>query len=136
MPTEEEEKRDRAASVNITSHNQMGGITAHTVNQAPEPELRPLEKNVTNNPDGTITTHILAEVVAPYPPSSLRVVAWASGIVALSVAPQRAGMHMAGHCGTRADHAFHTLMSPMGRYMISVQTKEPTNPRIEYQFDG
>jgi len=87
------------------------------------------------NPDGTYTTSALFEVVAPYTPGSLRVEAWAPGIISLEVAPQRTGVSMEGNGDIREDHASKTVMSPFGKYAIIVQTRTAVNIDIRYAFD-
>jgi hypothetical protein len=110
---------------NVTSHNQSGGITAHTVNQATEPELRfgPLANR--RNPDGTYTITCTMDVIAPYPPAELSLQVEAAGITSLDVRSEHAGLHMSGHSGLRDGWGFTSLISPSGRYTVTVVAAEP-----------
>ena len=92
---------------NIVTFGQSGG--QNVINQAPKPDLKQLHNSILQNPDGSQTISILAEVVAPYPPGSLFVQATAPDIIDFGVIPQRTGMSVTGHSGKREDHAFTTL---------------------------
>jgi hypothetical protein len=120
-----------SAGGNIT----IGHIGDTIVNQAPKPELKLGASKSQKNPDGTYTVSIEAEIVSPYPPSSLLLEAWGVGIVSFEAVPQRTGMQMTGHTGIRPDHAFTTLMQPFGKYLFIAQTKEPINIELRYDFD-
>jgi len=125
-------------SVSVSGSNNsvsIGHIGDVTINQAPQPELRISAAESSKNEDGTYTMSAEVEVVSPYPPGSLRLEAWAPGIVSLGAAPQRTGMSMTGHSGVRPDHAFTTLMQPFGKYVITVRTAAPTNVDLRYDFD-
>jgi hypothetical protein len=122
-----------SGSGNIVTFGQSGG--QNVINQAPKPELKQIHKDVRQNPDGSQTISILAEVVAPYPPGSLFIQATAPHIAALNVIAQRTGMSMTGHTGQREGSAFTTLMNPFGKYMIDVQTSKPEQVTIDYHFE-
>jgi hypothetical protein len=96
---------------NIVSHHQSGGITAHTVNQAPEPELRcgPLANR--RNPEGTYTVRCTLDVISPYPPAELSLQVEAVGLVSLDVTPDRAGPNMIGHSGVRGGWGFTSVIN-------------------------
>ena len=65
----ENEKRTVVVNQNVTSHNQTGGVTAHTyVNQAPPPDLKVVRDKETKNSDGTYTRVLRVEIIAPSPP--------------------------------------------------------------------
>jgi hypothetical protein len=119
------------------SNNQVtiGHIGDVTINQAPRPELKLSAAKVLKNEDGTYNVTSEAEIVSPYPPGSLRLEAWAPGIISLEAIPQRTGISMTGHSGVRPDFAFTTLMQPFGKYHIVVRVKEPTNIDLKYDFD-
>ena len=118
---------------NVTSHNQSGGITAYTVNQAPTPELRCGPPASRQNPDGTHTITCNLDVVAPYPPAELYLQVEAAGVVSLDVSPNRTGVFMTGHSGIRDGRAFTSLVNPSGRYSLRAVAAEPTI-RIGYRF--
>jgi hypothetical protein len=86
---------------NVVSHHQSGGITAHTVNQAPAPELCSSPLDVRRNQDGTHTITCRLEVAAPYPPAELSLQVEAQGITSPEVRPDRTGISMTGHAGIR-----------------------------------
>jgi len=118
---------------NVTSHNQSGGITAHTVNQAPKPELRcgPLANR--RNPDGTYTVTCTLDVISPYPPAKLSLQVEAAGIVSIDVRANRTGIQMLGHSGMRDGWGFTSVINPSGRYTLSVVAAEPRFG-IAYEF--
>jgi hypothetical protein len=122
-----------SGSGNIVTFNQTGG--QNVINQAPKPELKQLHNDVRQNPDGSQTASILAEVIAPYPPGSLFIKATSPYIAALNVIPQRAGASVTGHSGKREGYAFTTLMNPFGKYIIEIQTSKPESVALEYQFE-
>jgi hypothetical protein len=116
------------------SHNTVSNVHVGNVN-VPEARLQLEDGRGTANADGTYTTIIPAQIIAPYVPGSLRIEAWAEGIISMEVIAQRSGMQMGGHCGTRPDHAFYTVMNPFGQYHIQVQTREPVNLEIRHRFN-
>jgi hypothetical protein len=120
-----------SAGGNIT----IGHIGDTIINQAMQPELKLSATKSIRNADGTSTLTTEAEIISPFPPGSMRLEAWAPGILSLDAAPQRIGMSMTGHSGVRSDHAFTTLVQPFGKYLIVVRTKEPTNVDLRYDFD-
>ena len=117
-----------------TSTNQSGGITAHTVNQAPEPELRfgPLSNR--RNPDGTYTITCTMDVIAPYPPAELSLQVEAAGIASLHVNSERARLHRFGHSGLRDGWGFTSLVNPSERYIVTVIAAEPRFG-VAHRFD-
>jgi hypothetical protein len=118
---------------NVVSHHQSGGITAHTVNQAPAPELRSSPLDIRNNQDGTYTIMCKLDVVAPYPPAELSLQVEAHGIISLEVRPDRTGIFMTGHSGIRDGWAFTSLANPSGRYLLRAVAAEPAI-RIGHRF--
>ena len=132
----DENRRDPPVHIggggNIVTFGQSGG--ENVINQAPKPDLKQLNNSIRQNPDGSQTISILAEVVAPYPPGSLFIQATAPDILDFDVNPQRTGMSMTAHSGKKESHAFTTLMSPFGQYMINVRTTKPQSVVIEYEF--
>lgn len=119
---------------NVISVNQSGGIAAHTVNQAPPPQLRQLSTSLAENSDGTYTTSFMFEVVAPYPPGNLSLEVHAATIISLDMVPQRAGIHMSGHTGKRDGFAFTNLHSPFGKYLMTVRTGKQEQLVVNYSF--
>jgi hypothetical protein len=120
---------------NVTSHNQSGGITAHTVNQAPKPKIKQGQASQKRNPDGTYTVSCMFEVVSPYPPLSLKIIAAAPGIQSLEVSPHNfVGMYQTGHTGKRDGFCFTSLMHPSGKYTLSVVTAGKANVTLDYEF--
>jgi hypothetical protein len=122
-------------TVNINGSNNTVSIGHIGDVNVPGPKLEISAAQGKQNPDGTFVAAFDALVVAPYTPGSLRVEAWAEGVTALNVAPQRTGGSISGHSGVRSDHAFATVMSPFGHYKIFVTMKKPTNVDIKYGFD-
>jgi hypothetical protein len=120
-----------SAGGNVT----IGHIGDVTINQAPQPELKLGPQKAGKNADGTFALTVEAEVISPYPPGSMRLEAWAPGIMELQAVPQRSGMSMTGHSGVRPEYAFTTLMQPFGKYLIVVRTKEAANIDLKYDFD-
>lgn len=121
--------------VKITSINQSGGITAHTVNQAPEPKLLEIDSGSEEMSDGSEKVWVMVRVDAPYTPGQMLIKAFCPSIVSLSVKPQRTGMMMNGHSGTRDDHAFTTIINPFGDYKIEAIKKSPRDSiEIVYEF--
>ena len=123
----------RKGRTQLTSHNQSGGITAHTVNQAPEPELRCGQLVNQRNADGSYTVTCTLDVISPYPPAELRLQVEAAGLVSLDVNSHRTGTSMIGHSGMRDGWGFTSVISPSGRYTLSVIAAEPKFG-IAYKF--
>jgi hypothetical protein len=97
---------------NIVTFGQSGG--QNVINQAPKPDLKTLNNDIRQNPDGSQTISILTEVVAPYPSGSLLIKAAAPDILDFDVIPRHTGVSISGHSGQREGYAFTTLMSPFG----------------------
>jgi hypothetical protein len=107
----------------ITSHNQSGGITAHTVNQAPKPEIKWGALTVAVHSDGKNMISGRFEVVAPYPPAALHLRAISPGIETFQLSPVgRTGVFLEGHSGKRDGWCFTTLHHPIGTYQATVVT--------------
>jgi hypothetical protein len=130
--------RKRTPEHVVTSHNQSGGITAHTVNQVPPPEFKQHETTVSKNADGSFTSTTEFEVIAPVPPVRLSLQAEAASIVSMDLAPEQgmeatrfqggAGWKRKGVCSTR-------VMRPDGRYLLHVRTGKREPIKVVYQFD-
>lgn len=120
---------------NVTSHNQSGGITAHTVNQAPPPQLIRRDWRVSENTDGTRTLFVTLEVVAPYPPSSLQVSVHGPDIRSFDVKSERPGIHLHGHSGVREGYRFTTIQHPSGKYRVAATYAGEAMPELGYSFD-
>src|SRR5690349_20954891 len=82
---------------NIVTFGQSGG--QNVINQTPKPDLKKINNNTRQNPDGSQTISILAEVVALYPSGSLFIKAIALDILDFDVIPQRTGISMSGPSG-------------------------------------
>jgi hypothetical protein len=117
---------------NVASHNQSGGITAHTVNEAPKPELRCGPLSHQRNPDGTYTITCAMDVISPYPPAELSLQVEAVGFVGLEVCG-RPGPHLHGPSGVRDGWGFTSVINPSGRYTLRVIASEPKFG-IAYKF--
>jgi hypothetical protein len=120
---------------NVASHNQSGGITAHTVNQAPSPQLIRRDWRVAENADGTRTLLVTFEVVAPYPPPALQVSIQGPDIRSFDVKSERPGVHLSGHSGVRDGYRFTTLQHPSGRYRLTTTYGGKAMPVLGYAFD-
>jgi hypothetical protein len=135
---------------NVTSQNQSGGITAHTVNigppPPPEPQLRTVSEEQSNNADGAYTMKRTVEMNAPYE-GRLVVTITANGLVRAGVdsltetrveipgntiiiaGPGRQQNMMQG------DNFYTTTIpAPSGSYLITVVTRQKTNVTIDTRF--
>lgn len=127
----------------ITVTNSPGSIVSPSggnntvINQAPEPDLKIEPASTQEDRDGTFTTTAFIEVVSPYPPSQLYLEAHAQDISAFKVEPQRSGPSVYGLTGKREGFSFTTIMSPFGRYRVTVQTKKKPQTAVEvtYKFN-
>lgn len=108
--------------------------TQTVINQAPEPELKMISQSRAPNSDGSFTSSVMVEVVAPYTPGNLTIEAYASGIQSLEVRPQSAGLYAEGHSGLRQDMAFTNISGPHGKYLIVVTTKQLADVRVDWSF--
>ncbi|MFA6373250.1 MAG: hypothetical protein WCW68_11535 [Methanothrix sp.] len=120
----------------VVSHNQSGGITAGTVNisAAPEPTLQASEVFMNQLEKGVYHSRIALLVDSPYPPANLYIAVHAPSIRRIELAPQRSGLVMTGHSGTRSGMAFENLQSPFGRIYLEIFTGEPESFDIEWDL--
>ncbi len=113
---------------NVVSIGQIGGITARvvTINPPMNPELRITGKTQTDNPDGSSTVLIDAEVASPITPGLMILDIDAAGIQHVGIAPPPTdGFSVIEMRNVRrGENSFSAeIPSPRGKYMISVQTK-------------
>jgi hypothetical protein len=73
-------------------------------------------------------------VDSPYLPANLYVAVHAPSICRIELAPQRTGLVMMGHCGTREGMAFANLQHPFGRLYLEVFTSKPERLEIEWDI--
>jgi hypothetical protein len=73
-------------------------------------------------------------VDSPYLPANLYVAVHAPSIRRIELAPQRTGLVMMGHCGTREGMAFANLQHPFGRLYLEVFTSKPERLEIEWDI--
>lgn len=120
----------------VISHNQSGGITAGNVNinAAPEPTLHTTKLFANKPANGGYHTRFELRVVSPYPPGNLYVVVRAPSMRSAELSPQRAGMVIKGHTGTRPGFAFDNLQQPYGRILLDVYTSDPENLQVEWDI--
>ncbi|MDP2325916.1 MAG: hypothetical protein Q8N51_18075, partial [Gammaproteobacteria bacterium] len=128
-----DDKPSKLGDINFTmgDGNEVGNV-GHTVNEAPEPELKLIKTEDSVDADGVITVNFFVEVVAPYMPPNLRLVAISKSIIGMELNPLRTGMMQCGHTGKRDDHCFTNIIGPSGRYRVTVTSKERP---IELQWD-
>lgn len=122
-----------AVKGSVVSINQQGGITAHTVNQAPSPKLNILSHSSTAEGAWYKTT-VVIEIVAPYPAANLYLEAVSNGIETFDVAPMRTGGFMFGHTGKRAGFCFTNVQQAYGRYTLTVRSRSE-RVELRYNFD-
>lgn len=122
--------------VSVTSHNQSGGITAHTVhvNAAPEPTLHTKALFANRLENGEYHTQLALRVDSPYPPSNLFIAVHAHTIRRIDLQPQRSGMVMMGHCGNREGMSFANLQQPFGVIHLDIYTGAPEQPTVEWDL--
>jgi hypothetical protein len=82
--------------------------------------------------DGLFITRV--ELYSPHPIPNVYFAAHAKTIVEFEIAPQRAGMFMAGHSGKREGFWFTNVPNFGGRYLLVVKTKESEKIEIEYDI--
>jgi len=125
---------DGKNTIHITSHNQSGGVTAHTVNinAAPEPKVN-ADPIFLNQPHvGEYRHRIALTVESPYPPGNLFIAVHAPSIRSMDLRPQRSGLVMLGHCGNREGMSFANLQQPYGLIHLDVVTAQPEDLKIEW----
>ncbi|MFY9552524.1 MAG: hypothetical protein WAU32_15365 [Thermoanaerobaculia bacterium] len=120
----------------VISHNQSGGITAGTVNvqQAPEPTIAVRELFLNQATGNEFQTRVELRVDSPYPPANLYVGVRAPSIRRIALVPQRTGLVMKGHCGTRDGFAFENLQQPYGLIHLDIVTGKPERPEVEWDL--
>ncbi len=116
----------------VVSINQQGGITAHTVNQAPAPELRILSQSAITEGEWSKTTAAI-EVVAPYPVANLYIEAASDGIEEFDVVPTRSGAFTFGPTGKRTGFFFTNVQQAYGRYNLIVRSRSKA-VQIRHRF--
>lgn len=121
-----------SVSDSVVSINQQGGITAHTVNQAPAPELKILSQS--NSSEGQWSkTKIVVEVIAPYPVANLYLEAHSDEIEEFDVAPMRSGIASFGLTGKRPGFCFTNVQQAHGKYTLTARSKSKVE--LRYDFD-
>lgn len=118
---------------NVTSIGQTGGITAHTVNQAPAPEFVVRKQAGTRMSDGKYTITIDAEVVCPYPVSGFYLEAHSDGIESLEMIPENPGV-VHGSEGAGEGFLWRKTQQAHGKYKVVVRSVSPA-VRLEHRFD-
>jgi hypothetical protein len=130
VETRPSEASEKLGATVVTSINQSGGITAHTVNQAPKPEIVGGAYTIKNGVHRKELT-----VVSPYPVRELIVVAWGNGIAEISIDPMRTGVSQHGWTGTREDRAFTSLQNAQGPCAVVVKKADDEPLRFEFSVD-
>ncbi len=123
---------------NVVSFNQSGGQTARTIinNGPPPPELRGVYQGHRRNQDGTWNVVVMAQVVSAYPPGMLNLQIAAPNLLNVDIIGQDVSMTMFGPHGMREGRYEAQIMHPVGRYMITVRTSQPTGARyIQFDYD-
>ena len=120
-------------SVNVTSHNQQGGVTAHTINQAPAPEIQIIRQSVAAEGEWCVA-NLVIEVVTPYPAANLYLEARSEGIEEFDVSPMRGGMFSFGHTGKREGFCFTNVQQAYGEYSLTIRSKSK-NVQLRHSFD-
>jgi hypothetical protein len=116
------------------SHNQSGGITAgNYINQAPQPELKIVSDANKNNANGTHTKAVRLQVVSPYAPGLMVIVAKAAGLLSGDIHPVTLG-HIMAASRIEGDKYIVDVTSPVGIYELAIQTKRHTPVEITYGF--
>jgi hypothetical protein len=127
---------DEDKKTTITSYNQSGGITAHTVNlnAAPEPtvNMQPLFSNQSTN--GEYHSRMALVVESPYPAGNLFIAVRAPSVRRIELRPQRTGMVMMGHCGNRDGMSFANLQQPFGLIHLDVFAGAPEKLDVEWKL--
>ena len=121
----------------VTSYQQSGGITAAIVNlnAAPPPGVT-ARQLFANKPVGSeFHTRVELLVETPYPARNLFVKVSAASIHKMDLIPERGGMVMYGHTGTRPGFAFTNLQSPKGRVYLDVLTGSAELCKVEYEVE-
>ena len=136
---------DQEPKVEVTSHNQSGGITAYKVTVVSQPpldcEFVPLAANVRHgqryrtefriivHPAGSVIPNLGLEIRAPGIRKALD-----TFDETLQVGPERTGVLMTGHSGVRDGSVFTNIPNACGSYRCSVQTRESEPIEIHYSI--
>jgi hypothetical protein len=130
----DEDCQKKLGDIKITmgNRNTVGNI-GHVVNEAPEPELRQLSANV-SEANGVVTTLVMIEVVAPYPPANLYLEARSPTLIECRVTPQRSGVHQTGNSSKREGFWFTNIQHPWGKYLMTVKAAS-RDLQFEYNFN-
>ncbi len=124
-------KQRKDGEVNVTSYNQSGGITAHTVHvYAPQPEVLPqvaFQNEPADDEVGVYVTRIAIEIRAHYVVDSLFVKAEAASIRRMHVSPYLAGNYNTGHTREEPDEdepglVFTTITAPKALHIANIVT--------------
>jgi hypothetical protein len=138
--TKKRENDDDATQINVTSYNQSGGITAHTVvNQRPEPKITRGRQLVRNQevggssgssplsparPPGYVTKWEVA-VESDYALPQLTIVASAPSIQRVDLTPAGGGFAAVTEIPPENGEAGGGLANAHGTLILCVQTAEP-----------
>jgi len=122
-------------SVQVTSYNQSGGITANevTINNMVKENIPELKMNLIHGNkkiDDYYETR--AELYSEYPFSNLFFAAHAESIIELDISPMRAGIFMSGHSGKREGSHFTNIPNFQGKYLVIIKTSQPEKIELEY----
>ena len=118
----------------IITNNQAGG--QNVINQAPPPGIKLLgdPTRASDLKNNIFTTAQLLEIIAPYPPANLQLIAYADGILGIKASAQRTGMQQYGHTVVRPGMAFTNIIRPFGRYLIIIRSSTSAPIKLEYLF--
>jgi hypothetical protein len=123
-------------NITISSVNQSGGITAHTVNIdgksfQPELENRWIAQN---KPEGNVfTSAIEITLVTQFPVANLVVEVHVENIEAFDVALSRPGALVLGPTGKRPGFGFANIPNASGKYILRLTTSKPiTNADLRW----
>ena len=127
---------DEGKKISVISINQSGGITAHTVNvsAAPAPTLHAKPVSLNQVHESEYHSRIALTVESPYPPANLYIVVSAPSVKSINLMPQRTGIVMMGHSGTREGWAFTNLQSPYGLIHLDIITSQPEQLDIGWEL--
>jgi len=124
----------------ITNNQEIitqGQVGNNTINQAPPPTFRVVQRNSPKiNEDGTSTFSQIIEVVAQSPPGNMLVAAGGDGVIRLGVVPTESGVMMTVS-GKMDDWFFERISNPFGKYSIYVTTTKPgVDPDLRVEFNS
>jgi hypothetical protein len=131
---------DAHKKVDITSYNQSGGITAHTVtvNMAPQPNVKH-DVIETSQENGVHITKVRLTLTSGYAAGALRVLAEASSLLNFTVRPpmggamsnMREGISYADHPNLRG----FEVGSPLNdTYIVTLRTGQPEAVTLDAQL--